>query len=251
MSVQEGYRLYRDEAIFVNRRYQRKLVWTEPEKARLIESIFKGFPIPLILLAERSRTGGPASYEVIDGLQRLNAIFSYIENAFSVNGRYFDVNEFARAKQIAESGTFKIAPLSELRLPREECANFLDYQLAVTIYTPSDEEQITDVFGRINSGGKQLSDQEKRQAGLIAPFAMLVRRVAAEIRGDASKEIIAIADMPEISIDSRRARQNYGLTAEDTFWCKQGVLRNSQLRDSEDRRIHPACRAIGPKPRSA
>ena len=113
----------------------------------------------------------------------------------------------------------------------------MDYQLAVTIYTPFDENQVTDVFGRINSGGKQLSDQEKRQAGLITPFAMLVRRVAAEIRGDASKEVLALTDMPEISIDSRRARQNYGLTAEDTFWCKEGVLRNSQLRDSEDEEV--------------
>lgn len=30
------------------------------------------------------------------------------------------------------------------------------------------------------------------------------------------------------------ARQNYGLTAEDTFWCKQGILQSGQLRDSED-----------------
>lgn len=234
MSVQEGYRLYREQVIFVNRRYQRKLVWTEPEKARLIESILKAFPIPLILLAERSRTDGPGKYEVIDGLQRMNAIFSFIENAFAVDGRYFDVNEFARAKQIAESGGFSVAPRDKPRLPRQDCASFLDYQLAVTIYTPFDENQVTDVFGRINSGGKQLSDQEKRQAGLITPFAMLVRRVAAEIRGDASNEVVALTDMPEISIDSRRARQNYGLTAEDTFWCKQGVLRNLQLRDSED-----------------
>ena len=62
MSVQEGYRLYREQSLFVNRRYQRKLVWTEPEKARLIESILSGFPIPLILLAERSRSG---KYEII------------------------------------------------------------------------------------------------------------------------------------------------------------------------------------------
>ncbi len=82
MSVQEGYRLYREQAVFVNRRYQRKLVWTESEKARLIESILSGFPIPLILLAERPRTEGAGKYEIIDGVQRLNAIFSFIENAF-------------------------------------------------------------------------------------------------------------------------------------------------------------------------
>lgn len=234
MSVQEGYRLYREQAIFVNRRYQRKLVWTEVEKARLIESILKGFPIPLILLAEQSRIGGAAKYEVIDGLQRLNAIFSFIENAFGVNGAYFDVNEFARAKQIAESGEFSAAAPELIRLAPKDCASFLDYQLAVTIYSPATEEQITDVFGRINSGGKQLSDQEKRQAGQVTPFASTVRRLAAEIRGDASKEVLTLLDMPEISIDSKRARQGYGLTAEDTFWCKQGVLRNTQLRESED-----------------
>ncbi len=184
-------------------------------------------------MAERSKTT-PATYEIIDGLQRLNAIFSYIENAFPMNGLYFDVGQFARARQVADSGGFEMAPAEAPRLPPPDCANLLDYQLAVTIYSPADQTQITDVFGRINSGGKQLSDQEKRQAGLLTPFPTLVRQLSAEIRGDASKELLTLVEMPEISIDSKRARQKYGLTAEDTFWCKQGILTNSQLRDSED-----------------
>ena len=233
MSIQEGYRLYRDQVLFVNRRYQRKLVWTEPEKARLIESILKGFPIPLILLAEREKTT-PPTYEIIDGLQRLNAIFSFVENAFPVAKQYFDIEQFARAKQFSDGGAFTPAPIDRPRLSPKECADLLDYQLAVTIYATTDQTEVTDVFGRINSGGKQLSDQEKRQAGLLTPFATLVRQLSAEIRGDASKDILALSEMPEISIDSKRARQNYGLTAEETFWCKQGILRNSQLRDSED-----------------
>lgn len=237
MSIQEGYRLYREQALFVNRRYQRKLVWTEPEKARLIESIRMGYPIPLILLAEPSRAVDPGKYEIIDGVQRLNAIFSFIENAFPVQGLYFDVDEFARAKQLAAADVFSVAAPGSMLLPRKDCADFLDYQLAVTIYSPADPKQVTDVFGRINSGGKQLSDQEKRQAGLTTPFALLVRELAEQIRGDTSREVVALSDMPEISIDSKRARQNYGLTAEDTFWCKQGILRNSQLRDSEDEEI--------------
>jgi hypothetical protein len=186
MSVQEGYRLYREQALFVNRRYQRKLVWTEPEKARLIESILKGFPIPLILFAEREKTT-PPTYEIIDGLQRLNAIFSFVENAFPIEKKYFDIEQFARAKQLSENGVFSIAPNGLPRLSPKECADLLDYQLAVTIYTATYQTEVTDVFGRINSGGKQLSDQEKRQAGSLTPFAMLVRQVSAEIRGDASK----------------------------------------------------------------
>ncbi len=102
MSVQEAYRLYRDGMLLVNRRYQRKLVWTQEEKVLLVESIMKGFPIPLILLAARTKELGESKYEIIDGVQRLNAIFSYIENAFHVGGKYFDVNEFTRAKLVAD-----------------------------------------------------------------------------------------------------------------------------------------------------
>jgi len=237
MSVQEGYRLYRDNILFVNRRYQRKLVWTEVEKAKLIESILAGFPVPLILLAEQLGFGGESGYEIIDSVQRPNAIFSFIENAFPMKGQYFNTGEFARAKQLAENGAFSLADPTQPRLCREDCANLLDYQLAVTIYKPSNVREVTEVFGRINSGGRQLSDQEKRQAGLVTPFATLVRQLSAEIRGDASRDILTLVEMPEISIDSKRARQNYGLTAEDTFWCKLGIINNHDLRNSEDEEI--------------
>lgn len=40
-SVQSAYTLYREDKLFVNRRYQRKLVWTLEEKQKLIESILK------------------------------------------------------------------------------------------------------------------------------------------------------------------------------------------------------------------
>jgi len=71
MSVQEAYRLYRDGNLLVNRRYQRKLVWSEQGKAFLIDSILKGFPIPLLLLAKRPQIYGPGKYEIIDGVQSL------------------------------------------------------------------------------------------------------------------------------------------------------------------------------------
>jgi hypothetical protein len=234
MSVQEAYRLYREGALFVNRKYQRKLVWSVEEKARLIESILKDFPIPLILLAERPRAESVGRYEIIDGLQRLNAIFSFIETAFPVALRFFDVSQFARAKQLADEGIFSIADPQQPRLSPKETAAILDYQLAVTIYAPTEPLEITEVFGRINSGGRLLSDQDKRQAGIETPFAKLVRQLAAKIRGDESRDIVPLAAMPEISIGSRRARQSYGLVADDILWCKQGILRSNQLRESDD-----------------
>jgi uncharacterized protein with ParB-like and HNH nuclease domain len=237
MSVQEAYGLYRKGSLLVNRRYQRKLVWTVSEKERLIGSILKGYPIPLFLLAVPPQITGNESYEIIDGMQRFNAIFSFIENVFPFQGKYFDVLEFTRAKQLADEGVFQQTDKNDLHLSRKECADFLDYQLAVTIYPVIKEDDITEVFGRINSSGKHLSPQERRQAGMTTQFAEMVRRIAAELRGDVSGEVILLTQMPEISIDSKNSNQGYKIKAEDTLWCKQGVLTISQLRDSEDEQM--------------
>jgi hypothetical protein len=234
MSIQQAYRYYRNGNLKVNRKYQRKLVWAEEEKIYLIDTILKNFPIPLILLAERTSIYGRGKYEILDGVQRLNAIFGFIENQFLYDGKYFDINEFATAKQFAEQGAFLVLNDTGEPLSREQCASFLDYQLAVTIFSAYGDEQVTEIFGRINSSGRQLSDQERRQAGVIDTFGELVRNISAEIRGDASKEILNLYEMPEISIETSRSRQNYGLTADSIFWCRQGILAARQLRSSED-----------------
>lgn len=58
------------------------------EKQKLIDSLLKDYPLPLFLLFEKpgGGVGKPATYEVIDGMQRLNAIFSYIEHGFLLEG---------------------------------------------------------------------------------------------------------------------------------------------------------------------
>ncbi|MER9614555.1 DUF262 domain-containing protein [Mesorhizobium sp. M0207] len=235
ISIQSLYRSFRDGTLIVNRQYQRKLVWTVLEKQRLIDSILRDYPLPLFLLADKVAAIGQGSeLEVIDGMQRLNAIFSYIEHGFLLDETCFNINEFARARQAAEKGLFKEFPDNISRLSAQQCADMLDYQLAVTIFPGERDERITDVFGRINSGGKQLSDQERRQAGVLSPFAEMVRTLAAEIRGDVSRDTLLLSEMPEISIETSRNPHGYALKAEDIFWCYEGVLRTGDLRESDD-----------------
>lgn len=233
MAVTEAYRLYRSGNLLVNRKYQRKLIWSVEEKEKLIGSLLKGYPIPLILLAERPQVHGSGKYEIIDGMQRLNAICGFIENLFAFKGRYFDINEFSHAKQLADDKVFKFEESLD-KLDRKECADILDYQLAVTIYTAMDESDITEVFGRINSGGKHLSNQERRQAGVTTSFAEVVRKIAMQLRGDDTRKTLHLFDMPQVSIDSKQNNQGYGIQAEDTLWCKQGILSIADLRDSKD-----------------
>lgn len=229
-SIQEAYRLYRDGKLLVNRRYQRKLVWTLREKEKLIDSILSGYPLPLILLAENNSS----CFEIIDGMQRLNAIFSFIETSYPFKNQYFDLNEFSRARQAQEQNLFKSPLESYDRLSKQDCANLLDYQLAITIFSAHDEEKTNEVFSRINSSGRQLSSQEKRQAGVVSEFSDLVRKVSSEIRGDVSQKTLKLFEMPMISIETKKETHGYQINAENTIWCHHGILSTKQLRESED-----------------
>ncbi len=235
MSISFLYDLYRKEKLIVNRRYQRKLVWTRTEKEALIKSILLKYPIPLILFGKVNINQAENMYEIIDGMQRLNAIFGFIENQFSVDNNFFDITKYPLAYDISNKGIFQpVASENSNLLNSSDCLDFLNYSLAVTIYQASSPEQIEDIFNRINSNGKHLSPQEVRQAGVTTTFSGLVRSLASEIRGDVSQDVLPLTKMPEISIDSRSISLGYGVVAEDTFWCNQGIINTSLLRDSED-----------------
>lgn len=231
MSIQEAYREYREGNLYVNRNYQRKLVWTAEEKRSLVDSVINTFPIPLFLFATFLE-GDTKKYEILDGMQRLNAIFTFIENHYDHNGKFFDINQLARTKTLSEEGIIDAEKNPNKLLDAASCANFLDYTLAVSEFPISDTEYINEAFRRINSYGKQLSTQERRQAGVISPFTTLVRELASEIRGDVSQDVINLLNMPSISINIEK--KEFGVNAEDLFWCKQGILRKNQLRDGED-----------------
>ena len=50
-TINEIMRWYYDDSLIVNRRYQRKLVWTLEEKQLFIDSIINKYPTPSIILS--------------------------------------------------------------------------------------------------------------------------------------------------------------------------------------------------------
>jgi hypothetical protein len=231
-TVQSLYAWHNENKLQVNRRYQRKLVWTLEEKQKLVESILKRYPIPAILLAELE--GTPGSYEIIDGLQRLHAIISFIETAFpTLTGDHFDIKHFTTAKNRAAEGIYK--PNETLSvLSSKEVGSILDYTLAISVMRNATEEEINDVFDRINTYGRRLSDQERRQSGVENDFSQMIREIACTLRGDTSANILSLALMPSISIDLPKTKHGYEIQADEVFWVKQGILRSTDLRDSMD-----------------
>lgn len=225
-SVQEVYNWYKKNSLIVNRKYQRKLVWTMEEKSKLIDTIKQEFPIPLILLAETDD-----KKEIIDGMQRLNAIFDFIENKVSLNGKFFDLDSLASTKQYKDNGSLiQKNPI----LDRDTSVNIANYKLAVSIYKEGEDiETINEIFRRINSSGRKLSRQEIRQVGLIGGFAELVSDLASKIRGDVSRDnIIELNNMSKISISMED--DHNGIKANDIYWCKKNILTKHDIRESED-----------------
>lgn len=232
-SIQSAYNWFREDRLFVNRRYQRKLVWTLEEKQKLIDSILKKYPVPAILLAEKEDNAG--TYEIIDGLQRLHAILSFIETAFPTqDGKYFNLEQFPTAKGYADQKIFDVSPNDGNVITQKEVSTILDYALAISVMRNASESEINDVFDRINTYGHRLSDQERRQAGVQNEFSTLVREIACKLRGDVSSEILPLRSMPSISIDLPKTKHGYQIRADEVFWVNQGVLRSTDLRDSMD-----------------
>lgn len=232
LSIQSVYGLHSEEKLYVNRRYQRKLVWTLLEKQKLVESIIKRYPVPAILLAEKD--GNASYYEIIDGLQRLNAIISFIEGGFpTIDGKYFDISKFPTANENRLAGSF--VPVTQDNLiDSKEVSVILDYSMAFSIMRDATEHEVNDVFDRINSYGHRLSDQERRQSGIQNEFSDMVRTIACNIRGDQSLTHLALSKMPEISIDLPMTKHGYDVKADQVFWVQQGILKSTDLRDSLD-----------------
>ncbi len=231
-SIQRIYNFYCSNLFFVNRRYQRKLIWTIEEKQDFIDSIIKGYPVPIFLLAE-TNIKKTSAFEIIDGMQRLNAIVSFIDGEYPYNGEYFDLETMVESKSLLDK---EIIIQKIPKLDRKKCESIASYILPLSIYTFGDTDRIDEIFCRINSNGKHLSNQELRTAGALKSFSNLVRNISSEIRTDvSSSNILNLRKMKDISITNYKLE--YGISADNLFWVMQNIITKEMVRDSRDEEI--------------
>ncbi|MCO5946623.1 GmrSD restriction endonuclease domain-containing protein [Mucilaginibacter flavidus] len=231
-TVETIFDYYSKDMLLVNRRYQRKLVWTIEEKESFIDSISLNYPVPLFLVAEIQYKGDTV-LEIIDGMQRLNAIITFIEGEFSYNGQFFDLEAISGTKLLLDK---KLLKQSVPKLNRDICKAIASYQLPLSVSIFKQESAIDDIFKRINSSGKHLSSQEIRQAGSTNSFGKLVRILSESIRGDVSHtDRLSLNKMKKISINSRKL--DYGINLGGIFWRKHNIITAENIRESRDEEI--------------
>ena len=231
--VQNIFTQYISGYYLINRRYQRKLVWSIEEKAKFIDSILNGYPIPMILGANYKKSDGSSAIEVLDGMQRINAIVSFIEGEFPISGQFFDLESIALTKYRKDAGDLT---QHQPALSPSECAKLLDYPVPFSIFDESEPQKLDESFRRINTGGRTLSKQDVRQAGALGVIPETINEVAMYIRKDGShSNIVDLRYMKNISLSNRGL--DYGINLNEVFWAKHGVITYANLRMSRDEEL--------------
>ncbi len=139
------------DRINVDAEYQRGSVWSRPQQALLIDSILRGFDIPKIYLSKLP-DGSPHLFDVIDGKQRLMAIWSFLDDRLPLRRTRDELDE------LDELGGKKWSQLPDDAKDRLQFAS-----MTVSKLEDASEEEIRELFLRLQKG-EPLRAAEKRNA---------------------------------------------------------------------------------------
>lgn len=174
--------------------FQRSFRWDLEDILKLFDSVYRGYPIGDLLLWETERTEGATAsfgsvigapgtgrgFVIVDGQQRVTSLVSVLLGGETIEDKfriYFDLESeaFVRARP-SESNPDTWLPLTEVAdtirflrwlrsrsLPNElvNAANQLvralrDYRIPIYVVHTPDEDQIREIFVRMNTAGKRL-----------------------------------------------------------------------------------------------
>ena len=164
-TVKEIVELKRNNMLYPNPEYQRGAVWKSPQKKRLIDSVFRGYPLPLIYLHHKqAQVAGLQrdNLEIIDGQQRINALYEFKEGAFKLFHPIDDDKE-ARFPTFLKKTPCPWATSNFDSLSPELQQQFLDTPLFIVKISDAADNEARDLFIRLQAG-LPLNAQEKRDA---------------------------------------------------------------------------------------
>ena len=151
----------RSKGYFVDHSFQRRLVWTERQKVRLIETVLLGYPMPEIYLwqLEADADTGDQRHSVVDGQQRLTSLLQFVSNEWPLKTNYLDNKDSEYGGKFWKD------------LDDQFKKSIWDYVINARIIPSSlNQQNIRDIFTRLNETDKSLNPQELRNAQFNGEF---------------------------------------------------------------------------------
>ena len=172
MKITAIYNGFKDGTLVVDRAYQRKTVWGVKDNIRLIETILLKLIIPEIFLwdFDTDPNNGATITHIVDGQQRINAIFDFIAGKYKLQKKYLTDNEI-----IDEYGDKYFEDLDD-----NTKKSIWSYEMSI-IYLDKDFsiEEVRKMFYRLNLTDYNLNEQEKRNS-LNSKFGTISEELANE-----------------------------------------------------------------------
>ncbi len=154
-----------DDELILNPKFQRNSVWLPAAKSYLIDSILRGYPVPKLLLRTNvDRDNRRTIRDVVDGQQRLKTIIDF------AGGR------FVLGPKAAEFQGLRYSDLED-----EQKDGFLSYKLTCEQLINASDDDVLEVFVRINSYAVPLNEPELRNARFENDFSELVKSITKRV----------------------------------------------------------------------
>lgn len=135
--------------------FQRRSVWSLDYQRYFVDTVLRGYPSPPIFLEVVIEPGEPSRYNVVDGKQRLSALFAFLNSEFNLE------------KHRSEEGD-EDAYWTDLSTEVQRTA--LKYAFTVEEIADTSESELRDAFGRLNRNVARLTPQELRHAQFPGVF---------------------------------------------------------------------------------
>jgi len=216
--------------IKLNPDFQRAEVWTPDKKSQLIESLMLRIPLPMFYVSADEKN----NYTVVDGLQRLSTIRSFVlgdqylaERKEQLKGEGFRLQNL-EFWQKYQGFTFN-------ELPENLKNRIIEAEFQFTVINPGTPEEVRrNIFKRLNTGGEPLSSQEIRNALYIGPSTELLNKLSkSSAFTRATGESIKTQRMEDKELILRflgflvRSYEGYKTTNVDTYLSDTMILINA------------------------
>ncbi|MBF8172782.1 DUF262 domain-containing protein [Streptomyces olivaceus] len=173
LSLRELVRMVSEQEIKIAPAYQRQFRWDDETQSALIESFLLGLPVPAIFVA----TNRDATWDVVDGLQRICTILRFMGVDAPESEKFrFSVTPL-RLKSLKTLVGF--GDLTYEELPRPIRMTLDRRFLRVQVLSDKSEPEVRfELFRRLNAGAVALTPQEIRSCIFRGPFHELLEELS-------------------------------------------------------------------------